>query len=145
MRAIQLKARICPPLRGSSPSGNRKISLVRGETERAAVRAYFSRHKAFRPGSKADQNCLARPELGNAVAAQGLHVHEYIGRPFATGEKTEPAQAVEPLYLSTLEAACRCHRDVGARWRHLRRVYRCTFVHRHNPKGLQTLRALQHL
>src|SRR5262245_8556432 len=114
-------------------------------TERHAFRAYLGRHQSLRSRPKSHENELPRPQLGQTEAAQGLHVHENVGRALATGEETETAQPVEPLHLRPLERAGRRHGDVGARRRHLRRMHRRRFVHGENAERLQATRALQHL
>src|SRR5665213_1065262 len=118
--------------------------LVRGETQRAAVWPNLGRHQALGPGPEADQHGLSRPQFGEAVASQSLHMHEDVGRALAAGEKAEAAQTVEPLNLRALEPAGRRDRDMGARRRHLRWVDRGRLVHRQNPEGLQALGALLH-
>src|ERR1044072_649668 len=65
------------------------------------VRAHFGGHHALRAGSKAHQHGLARPKLGDAVAAQRLHVDENVPRGVAAGDEAEAAQPVEPDRKST--------------------------------------------
>ena len=102
-------------------------------------------HQSLRPGSKAHQHVLPRPQLGQPEAAQRLHVDENIGRALAAREEAETAQPIEPLHLRPLEPAGRRHGNVGARRRHLRRMHRRRFVHGDDAEGLQAARALQHL
>src|SRR5665213_312669 len=147
VKAVDRRRRMGPRLRGMMLRINWKDGprLVRGEAQRAAVRAYLSRHQALRPWPETDQHGLARAQLGEAVTAQRFHVHENVGRAVAAGEKSEAAQPVEPLDLGTLQPAGRRHRDMGTRRRHLRRMYRGRLVHRQNAEGLQALGALLHL
>src|SRR5512136_295650 len=144
--AMQPRARICPPLRGPGSSGNRKIrELVGSESQRPTVGPNLGRHQALWPRPKPDQDRLPRPQLGDAVAAQRLHVHEDIGGPFATRQEAKPAQTVEPFDLGALKPTGRRYRHMGTRRWHLCRMHRRTVVHRYNPEGLQPLGALQHL
>ena len=112
---------------------------------RAAVGAHFGRHQALRAGPEAHQHGLAGPQLGEAEAAQRLHVHEDVRRALAARQEAEAAQPVEPFHHGPLEPAGRRHRDVGARRRQLRRMDRRRLVHREDAEALQALRPLQHL
>src|SRR5690242_20115383 len=79
-------------LRAGAPSGNRNLDerrrvgragprrSVRRRSERSAVRADFRSHHALGAGSEADEHRLAGAQLGDAVAAQCLHVHEDVRR-----------------------------------------------------------------
>jgi hypothetical protein len=59
----------------------------------------FGRHHPLGAGPEPDEHILARTQLRHAEAAQGLHVHEDIGRPLAAGQEAEPTQPIEPLDL----------------------------------------------
>src|SRR6266545_87170 len=121
-----------------------KLLSVRRRPGRA-LGAHLGCHQAFRPGPKADQDELARPQFGDAVAPQRLHVHEDVGRPFPAGQEAETAQPVEPLHLRPLQPAGRGHRHMRAwRWQ-LRWMDRCRFIHRDDAERLQAARPLQHL
>src|SRR6185312_2854107 len=109
------------------------------------VGANLGGHQAFRPWPEADQHGLPGAQLGDAVAAQRLHVHEDVWRALAAGQETEAAQAVEPFDLRALEPAGRGDGDVRPRRRHLRRVDRGRLVHGENTENLQALGPLQHL
>src|SRR6202030_1566418 len=98
--------------------------LMRGEEVRSAVRADLRCHHAFGARAEPYQNGLAGPQLRDAVAPQGLHVDEDVRRAFAKSKKPEASQAVEPLHDGAFQPACRCHGDMGARRRHLRRMDR---------------------
>src|SRR6516165_1057196 len=116
--------------------------LVGGWADWRALGPYLGCHQALWSRTKAHHDELARPQLGDAKAAQRLHVHEYVGRALATGEEAEATQPVEPFDLGPLEAAGRRYGDMGAgRW-HLRRVHRRRLVHGQNTEGLQSARAL---
>src|SRR5262249_31084084 len=103
-------------------------------TERHPFGAYIGRHQALRARPKSHENELSRPQSGQTETAQGLHVHENVGRALAAGEETEAAQPVEPLHLRPLERAGRRDGDVGARRGHLRRVHRRRIVHGENTE-----------
>src|SRR5262245_32092757 len=95
---IRRRQRVTLQYRDKNTGGLGQInSSMRRRTVRTTVRLYFRRHQTLRPGPKFDQNRLARPQFGNAVAAQGLHMHEDVGRALAARQKTEAAQAVEPF------------------------------------------------
>src|SRR5262245_31056633 len=114
-------------------------------TEWHAFRTYLGRHQSLRSRPEPHENELSRAQLSQAEAAQGLHVHENVGRALAAGEKTETAQPFEALHLRTLEGAGRSHGDVGTRRGYLRRMHRRRVVHGENAERLQAARALQHL
>src|SRR5262249_33672520 len=95
--------------------------------------------------SIAHEHELAGPQLGQAEAAQGLHVHEDVGRTLAAGEEPEPAQSIEPLDLRPLEPAGRGDAHMGARRGHLRPTHRPRFLHGQDAERLQAARALQRL
>src|SRR5262249_18747173 len=146
MKPIQPRARIRRVYAAQAqPAIEKSERLMGGESERSAVRPNLSRHQAFRPWPKPNKHRLARAQFSDTVAAQGLHVHEYIRCAFASGQKPETAQAVEPFDLGALETTGRCDRDVRTGRRHLRRMHRGTLVHRYNAERLQPLWTLQHL
>ena len=101
--------------------------------------------RPFGPGPEAHQDELPRPQLGEAEAAQRLHVHEDVGGALAPRQKTETTQPVEPFHLRPFETARRRDRNMGARWRHLRGMDRGRLVHREDAEGLQPFRPRQRL
>src|SRR5689334_3609527 len=116
--------------------------LVRGWAVRATIRLHFGGHQAVRTWTMANQHRLTGPELGDAKPAQCLHMHENVRRTLPTGQKPEPAQAVEPLHHSPLEPAGRSDRDMGA-WRQLGGMNRGRFIHGNNTKSLHAFRTLE--
>jgi hypothetical protein len=102
-------------------------------------------HEPLRAVTEADENALARLQLGNAVAAKGFHVDEDIRLTLALCEEAEAAQAVEPLHDRRLQSAGRHDLDMGPWQRELGRVKRRRLVKGENPKGLQTPGALNRL
>src|ERR1700733_3462948 len=65
------------------PRRRRDFGLVGGEHVRAAIRPHFGGHHALRSRAEPHQHGLAGPQLGDAVAAQRLHVNEDIRRALA--------------------------------------------------------------
>src|SRR5712691_3186798 len=123
----------------------RARSMGGGRAHGRALRPDLGRHQALRAGAEAHQDELPRPQLGQSIPAQGLHVDENVRGALPARQEAESAQAVEQFDLGALETAGRRHRDVSTRRRHLRRMDRGGVVHRQDPEGLQALGTLQDL
>ena len=102
----------------------------------------FGSHKALVAAPEAHQHDLAGPELGDAVAAQRLHVDEDVLRALAAGQEAEPLGAVEPLDQRALEPAFGRHRDMRALLLHFGRMHGGGRIHRQHAKGLHAALAL---
>src|ERR1041384_158721 len=86
------------PVRGAI-HGSDFASKTRGTAKSVrlrAVGAHFGRHHALRTGAETHQHGLAGAQLGDAEAAQRLHVDEDVRRAVAAGDEAESAQPVEP-------------------------------------------------
>jgi transposase len=91
------------------------VSLVGGEQFGALKRAHFRRHQALRPRAESRQQTVARFDIGKAVAAQRLHMNEYILGAFAARQEAKSANAIEPFHDDDLEAADLGHLNMGPR------------------------------
>src|ERR1700730_18782856 len=109
---------------------------VRGRRTRSRIGANFGGHKAFWAGAVAHEHQLAGAEFSQAEAAQGLHMHEDVGRALAAREEAETAEPIEPFDPSALEAARGRDGNMGAR-RQLRRMDRRRLVHREDAEALK--------
>ena len=78
---------------------------MRNESPRAVERPHFGGERDPWARTEADQHGVAGLRIGEAVAAQRLHMDEDVFGAFAPGQEPEAARAVEPLDDDDLEAA----------------------------------------
>ncbi len=114
------------------------------QPRRDTVRPQLGGHAALDAHAPADLDDLVRAQLGEAEAAQRLHMHENVRCAFATGEKSKATDPIEPLHPSPFPVALGNHLHVRA-LRQLRGVNGRALVHAEHAEGLQPARPLEHL
>src|SRR5262245_54382331 len=86
-----------PLHRFSTDATNWVTSVRRRERCGGSVWPELRRHEAFGATAEAYQDGLSGPQLREAEAPQGLHMHEDVLRAIAPRDETEALQAVEPF------------------------------------------------
>src|ERR1700741_2951787 len=104
------------------------------QSRRCSVRSQLGCHAAFRPAAETDLDDLIRPELREPETPQRLHVHENVWSTFATCQKPETADPIEPLDPGPLPIALSIYHHMGT-LRQLRRMDRGALVHAEHPEG----------
>ena len=95
---------------------------VRRKQFRSFERANFSGHQAFWTGAKTRQQAIAGLDVGESIAPESFHMHEYIFGPVAARKKSETPDAIEPFDDDDLETADCRSLNMRARGRQLRRM-----------------------
>jgi hypothetical protein len=125
-------------------SGN-VIVLVRRKQLGAFERPHFCSHEALWSGPKARQKAVARLHVSKPIAAERLHMDEYILGPFAARQETKAPNAIEPLDDHNFEAANVGDLNMGARRTQLRGMNRFASFDRKDAKNLHTSVAARRL
>lgn len=102
-------------------------------------RAHFNCHESFAAFADPDKQAFPWPQFGDAVAAQGLHMDEYIRRAFALGQKAKSTNTVEPFHDGDLKATGG-HRFDGETWPPpFARMHRLRTIYGENLENLEAL------